>query len=41
VILFFITAEIVVRRIFRVREKAGEIVEISSVSRSYGGGTTT
>jgi simple sugar transport system permease protein len=41
VILFFITADIVVRRIFRVREKAGEIVEISSVSRSYGGGTTT
>jgi simple sugar transport system permease protein len=40
VILFFITADIVVRRIFRVREKAGEIVELSSVSRSYGGGTT-
>jgi simple sugar transport system permease protein len=40
VILFFITADIVVRRIFRVREQAGEIVELASVSRSYGGGTT-
>jgi simple sugar transport system permease protein len=39
VILFFITADIVVRRFFRVREKAGEIVELSSVSRSYGGGS--
>jgi simple sugar transport system permease protein len=37
VILFFITADVVVRRIFRVREKAGEIVELASVSRSYGG----
>jgi simple sugar transport system permease protein len=39
VILFFITADIVVRRFFRVREKAGEIVEMSSISRSYGGGS--
>jgi simple sugar transport system permease protein len=40
VILFFITADIVVRRIFRVRDRAGEIVELASVSRSYGGGGT-
>jgi simple sugar transport system permease protein len=38
VILLFITADIVVRRIFRVRESAGDIVELASVSRSYGGG---
>ena len=37
VILFFITADIVVRRIFRIRETSGEIVELASVSRSYGG----
>jgi simple sugar transport system permease protein len=41
VILFFITADIVVRRIFRVRDRAGEIVELASVSRSYGGGGTS
>ncbi|HJT63196.1 MAG TPA: ABC transporter permease [Candidatus Limnocylindria bacterium] len=40
VILLFITADIVVRRVFRVREQAGELVEIASVSRSYGGGGT-
>ncbi len=40
VILLFITADIVVRRVFRVREKAGELVEIASVSRSYGGSGT-
>jgi hypothetical protein len=39
VILLFITADIVVRRIFRVRESAGDIVELASVSRSYGGGS--
>ena len=38
VILLFITADIVVRRLFRVRESAGDIVELASVSRSYGGG---
>lgn len=37
-ILLFITADIVVRHIFRVRESAGEMVELASVSRSYGGG---
>ena len=41
VILLFITADIVVRRVFRVREQAGELVELASVSRSYGGGTGT
>lgn len=39
VILLFITADIVVRRIFRLRESAGDIVELASVSRSYGGGS--
>ena len=37
VILLFITADVVVRRIFRVRETAGDLVELASVSRSYGG----
>jgi len=37
VILLFLTAEIVVRRIFRVRGEAAEMVELASVSRSYGG----
>ena len=37
VILFFLTAEVLVRRIFRVRGQAPEIVELASVSRSYGG----
>jgi len=37
VILLFITADILVRRLFRVRAEAGEIVELASVSRSYGG----
>jgi simple sugar transport system permease protein len=37
VILFFITADIIVRRLFRIRAEAGEIVELASVSRSYGG----
>lgn len=39
VILLFITADIVVRRLFRIRESAGDIVELASVSRSYGGGS--
>jgi len=38
VILLFLTAEIVVRRIFRVRGQTAELVEMASVSRSYGGG---
>jgi len=37
VILLFITADVIVRRVFRVRESAGELVELASVSRSYGG----
>jgi simple sugar transport system permease protein len=37
VILLFITADIIVRRLFRIRAEAGEIVELASVSRSYGG----
>ena len=37
VILLFLTAEIVVRRIFRVRGKGAELVEMETVSRSYGG----
>ena len=37
VILLFLTAEIVVRRIFRVRGKGPELVEMETVSRSYGG----
>lgn len=37
VILLFITADIIVRRLFRIRAEGGEIVELASVSRSYGG----
>jgi general nucleoside transport system permease protein len=38
IILLFLTAEIVVRQLFRVRAAGGELVELASVSRSYGGG---
>lgn len=37
VILLFLTAEIVVRRVFRIRGQTAEMVEMASVSRSYGG----
>jgi general nucleoside transport system permease protein len=37
VILLFLTAEIVVRRIFRVRGRGPELVEMETVSRSYAG----
>lgn len=39
--LLFLTAEIVVRRLFRVRASGGALVELASVSRSYGGGRST
>ncbi len=37
VILLFITADVIVRRVFRVRASTTELVELASVSRSYGG----
>ncbi len=40
VILFFLTADIVVRRLFRIRAAAGGVEELSTVTRTYGGQTT-
>lgn len=37
IILLFLTAEIVVRRFFRIRAAGGGLVELASVSRAYGG----
>jgi ABC-type uncharacterized transport system permease subunit len=40
VILFFLAAELVVRRVFRVRAAAAVVTELETVSRSYGEQTT-
>jgi simple sugar transport system permease protein len=41
VILFFLTAELIVRRVFRVRAQTGGLVEeVQTVTRTYGGQTT-
>ncbi len=37
IILLFLTAEVVVRRLFRVRAADGGLAELASVSRAYGG----
>jgi len=37
VILFFLAADIVVRRVFRIRATAGRLDELSTVTRSYSG----
>ena len=39
-ILFFLAADVVVRRVFRVRASGG-VQELSTVARTYGGQTTT
>jgi simple sugar transport system permease protein len=41
VILFFLTADIVVRRLFRIRAAAAGVEELSTVTRTYGGKTAT
>jgi general nucleoside transport system permease protein len=37
VILFFLTADIIVRRVFRIRATTGGVDELATVTRSYGG----
>ncbi|MDP9270293.1 MAG: ABC transporter permease [Chloroflexota bacterium] len=39
VILFFLTAELLVRQIFRIRAESAEVSELQTVTRSYGGQT--
>lgn len=40
VILFFLAAELVVRRVFRIRQAARGVEELQTVTRTYGGQTT-
>jgi simple sugar transport system permease protein len=40
VILFFLAAEIVVRRVFRLRQAGTEVDELQTVTRTYGGQTS-
>ncbi len=37
VILFYLTADLIVRRVFRLRKVAGGVEEIGTITRSYGG----
>lgn len=39
-ILFFLTAELLVRYLFRIRARSAKVTELQTVSRSYGGQTT-
>jgi ABC-type uncharacterized transport system permease subunit len=36
VILLFLAADVIVRRVFRIRERAGRVDELQTVTRSYG-----
>jgi simple sugar transport system permease protein len=40
VMLFFLSADVIVRRIFRLRRVEGGVDELATVSRSYGGQTS-
>ena len=40
VMLFYLSADVIVRRIFRLRKVEGGVDELATVSRSYGGQTT-
>ena len=40
VMLFFLSADVIVRRVFRLRRVEGGVDELSTISRSYGGQTT-
>jgi len=40
VILFFLAAELIVRRVFRLRQSGAGVDEIQTVTRTYGGQTT-
>ena len=39
-ILFFLTAEILVRYLFRIRAKSAKVAELQTVASSYGGQAT-
>lgn len=41
VILFFLTADLIVRHVFRIRQAAGGVDELQTITRSYGGGTAS
>jgi simple sugar transport system permease protein len=41
VILLFLAADVIVRKVFRVRGQAGGVDELQTVTRSYGGRTST
>jgi ABC-type uncharacterized transport system permease subunit len=38
-ILFFLTAELLVRYVFRIRAARAQVTELETVTRSYGGQT--
>jgi hypothetical protein len=40
VILFFLAADVIVRRVFRLKAAAGVVDELSTVTRTYGGQTS-
>jgi simple sugar transport system permease protein len=40
VILFFLAADVIVRRVFRLRAAVGGVEELQTVTRTYGGQTT-
>ncbi len=40
VILFFLAADLVVRRLFRIRAAASGVEELQTVTRTYSGQTT-
>jgi uncharacterized membrane protein YecN with MAPEG domain len=40
IILFFLAADVVVRRVFRIRAAGVGVDELQTVTRSYGGQTT-
>ena len=40
VILFFLAADVIVRRVFRIEAASGGVDELQTVTRSYGGQTT-
>ena len=39
IVLLFIAADVIVRRVFRIRSSGGGLAELQTVTKSYGGGT--
>jgi general nucleoside transport system permease protein len=39
IVLLFIAADVIVRRVFRIRSSGGGLTELQTVTKSYGGGT--